>query len=272
MHYWNVLETTTGVGNTGWDFTSLGAGYVSGDRQYGIGEPACTRSVVTVGSHQSGIWNNGTFIPFNLSGFSSQGPTLDERRKPDLTAPGGGVVSSISSYTHGGYNPISIIEFNDREYGFLGFSGTSMSSPMVAGIAALMLEANPQMTPEMIKDVLMETAQEDQYTGVIPDSGSNLWGYGKAHAFFAVKRALELVGVDELKEQKDAQVYPNPTNGLVHFKNEIQEVWVYNTNGQLIKKQLETTPSIDLSELPTGVYYLILQSDQEHYIEKVVVN
>ena len=272
VHFWNVLETTTGVGNTGWDFTSLGGGYVAGDRQYGIGEPACTKSAITVGSHQAGIWNNNEFIPFNLSGFSSQGPTLDERRKPDVTAPGGGVISSISSYTDGGYTPVSVVEFNDREYGFIGFSGTSMSSPMVAGIAALMLEANREMTSQMVKDVLMETALEDQYTGNLADTGNNFWGFGKAHAFHAVKRSLELVGVDELEDEiKVSQVYPNPASDIVYFKSEMDEIWLYNLDGKLIRNISGGQHQMDVSRLPAGAYIMMLKSSERNKIERLII-
>ena len=272
VHYWNVLETTTGVGNTGWDFTSLGAGYTAGDRKYGIGEPACTKSAISVGSHQAGIWNNNEFIPFNLSGFSSQGPTLDERRKPDLTAPGSGVISSISSYTDGGYTPVSLVEFNDREYGFIGFSGTSMASPMVAGIAALMLEANPDMTTEMVKDVLMETTRQDQYTGNVADTGSNLWGYGKVHAFQAIKRSLELLDIDELPtEPSQTLIYPNPATDIVRFRKEVDEVWIYNLEGKRIKPKIEVPNELSVSDLASGAYLLVIKTKERNYIERLII-
>jgi minor extracellular serine protease Vpr len=273
VHYWNVLETTTGVGNTGWDFSSLGVGYIAGDRKYGIGEPACTKSAISVGSHQAGIWNNNEFIPFNLSGFSSQGPTLDERRKPDLTAPGGGVISSISSYTDGGYTPVSVIEFNDREYGFIGFSGTSMSSPMVAGIAALMLEANPDMTSQMVKDVLLETAREDQYTGNLADTGNNFWGFGKAHAFQAMKRSLELLAVEEVSDKPiETRIFPNPTKDVVNFKSTMNEIWIYDLEGRMIDSQFGTLTELNISNLVSGVYILMMKRKDKNYIESLVVD
>jgi minor extracellular serine protease Vpr len=273
VHYWNVLETTTGVGNTGWDFSSLGVGYIAGDRKYGIGEPACTKSAISVGSHQAGIWNNNEFIPFNLSGFSSQGPTLDERRKPDLTAPGGGVISSISSYTDGGYTPVSVIEFNDREYGFIGFSGTSMSSPMVAGIAALMLEANPDMTSQMVKDVLLETAREDQYTGNLADTGNNFWGFGKAHAFQAMKRSLELLAVEEVSDKPiETRIFPNPTKDVVNFKSTMNEIWIYDLEGRMIDSQFGTLTELNISNLASGVYILMMKRKDKNYIESLVVD
>jgi minor extracellular serine protease Vpr len=273
VHYWNVLETTTGVGNTGWDFSSLGVGYIAGDRKYGIGEPACTKSAISVGSHQAGIWNNNEFIPFNLSGFSSQGPTLDERRKPDLTAPGGGVISSISSYTDGGYTPVSVIGFNDREYGFIGFSGTSMSSPMVAGIAALMLEANPDMTSQMVKDVLLETAREDQYTGNLADTGNNFWGFGKAHAFQAMKRSLELLAVEEVSDKPiETRIFPNPTKDVVNFKSTMNEIWIYDLEGRMIDSQFGTLTELNISNLASGVYILMMKRKDKNYIESLVVD
>ncbi|MBK8659377.1 MAG: S8 family serine peptidase [Bacteroidetes bacterium] len=57
--------------------------------------------------------------------------------------------------------------------------GTSMSSPAVGGIIALLLEANLSLTPQQVKDILATTAIVDSSTGIIPAQGSLPWGYGK---------------------------------------------------------------------------------------------
>ena len=56
-------------------------------------------------------------------------------------------------------------EFDGMTYEFAKLSGTSMSSPAVAGIVALMLEANPNLSPSDVRDILEATARQDQATG-----------------------------------------------------------------------------------------------------------
>jgi hypothetical protein len=64
--------------------------------------------------------------------------------------------------------------------------GTSVSSPIVAGIIALMLEANPTLTPEIVVQILQQTATKDQYTGNITTPDVR-WGAGKVNALEAIK-------------------------------------------------------------------------------------
>ena len=47
-----------------------------------------------------------------------------------------------------------------------------MASPMVTGVVALILEANPYLSAQQVKDIIIETAREDANTGVIPMTGS----------------------------------------------------------------------------------------------------
>ena len=127
-----------------------------------IGAPGNAPWVLTVGaaSHM-GTNDRGddTIAP-----FSSRGPTaVDHLAKPDLAAPGVGIVSlsapgselfsSKSSYLLAG-----TLNSSDRPY--LSLSGTSQASPVVAGTVALMLQANPALTPNAVKAILQFTAED----------------------------------------------------------------------------------------------------------------
>ncbi|MGG2028851.1 S8 family serine peptidase [Gottfriedia sp. S16(2024)] len=91
----------------------------------------------------------------SLSFFSSRGPALVTYDiKPEVTAPGMSIMSTIPPYVYGDkYDGL-------YQYGYAPLSGTSMATPEVTGVAALLLEENPKATPADIKTTLMNTADD----------------------------------------------------------------------------------------------------------------
>ena len=265
VHYWNVVELSNGVGNWGLDFLAYGNDGVAGDNQYGIGEPACTESVITVGAHRSSFFvtSTGEEITFPLGDFSSRGPIYDERIKPDVTAPGVSVISSINSYTTANYTTAASTTFNGRTYDFAAFSGTSMSCPATAGVAALLLEANPALQPQQVKDILISTARQDDKTGPIPLGGNALWGHGKVTASAAIAMALSTVSIDHIdSETISLSVFPNPTNAILNFMLDKQLesellINIVNVEGKIMKmKTITNSTSVDVSDLANGLYFV----------------
>jgi serine protease AprX len=133
-----------------------------GDVQYGgITAPGNSPWVITVGaaSHQGTAPRSDDLV----ASFSSRGPTWrDFVAKPDLVAPGVGIESTVDpnstlARTHADYLLNGTQNDYDRPY--LSLSGTSMATPVVAGTVALMLEANPSLTPNAVKAILQYTAQ-----------------------------------------------------------------------------------------------------------------
>jgi serine protease AprX len=140
-----------------------------GEPQYGaITAPGNSPWVLTVGAYST----QGTVTRKDdvMALYSSRGPTaIDYLAKPDLVAPGTGVVSLSE--------PTSLMYSTKSEYlldgtqleatkPYLSLSGTSMAAPVVAGTVALMLQANPNMTPNLVKAVLQYTSQN--YPGYDP--------------------------------------------------------------------------------------------------------
>jgi hypothetical protein len=159
----------------------------AGQLQYGgITAPANAPWVLTVGASST----NGTLTRYDdtMAGFSSSGPTnIDFAAKPDLVAPGTGTVSlaapgstfysTKSQFLVGG--KIGQIGFKP----YLTLSGTSMAAPAVSGTVALMLQANPNLTPNLVKAILQYTAQE------YPGYDSLRQGAGFLNALGAVRLA-----------------------------------------------------------------------------------
>ena len=117
-----------------------------------ISKPGDDPLVITVGSADV----NGTPTPVDdtVASFSSRGPTQDAFAKPDVLAPG---VSLVSIRAPGSTADAfrSIARVGDT---YFKGTGTSQSAAIVSGVVARMLDANPALTPDEVKGVLMQTA------------------------------------------------------------------------------------------------------------------
>ncbi len=270
VHFWNLVELTNGVGNWGLDFISFGTTGAAGDANNSIGEPACTASVIAVAAYSAGyLSSGGNLLGGQLAEFSSIGPLITGAMKPDIAAPGVNVASSISSFTDASYTQFATINFNGVDYDFAKFSGTSMSSPCVAGIVALLLDANPNLTPAEIKTILQTTAREDNHTGDITPPGDVRWGYGKVNAYQAVLMALTMVEVREITALPEVLISPNPTNDFVNIlmkdEHEVITVTAIGMDGKRTALQVEKQ-RVDCSKLASGVYVLeVSQKGLTHF-------
>ncbi len=161
-----------------------------------ITTPGNSPWVITVGA----VNDHGTSLRSDdtIAGYSSRGPTrsydaftgrFDHLIKPELVAPGNLVIAAEAKNSklkklmkeHG----IADEEKNDK---YISLSGTSMSAPMVSGVVALMLETNPDLTPALVKGILMYTAQTLPGYSVFEQGSGLLNGAG------AVTLAERLVG------------------------------------------------------------------------------
>jgi serine protease AprX len=114
----------------------------SGPVSSSIGPPGCARQVITVGASTDDDL---------LLDASSRGPTTDGRVKPDVVLPGAGIVSCRAQDTSLG---------NALNLGYTEASGTSMATPHACGVVALLLEAEPELTPREVKELIMAGATD----------------------------------------------------------------------------------------------------------------
>ena len=142
-----------------------------------IGTPGSAEDVITVGA-----LDKNTAIAV----YSSQGPTEEGRVKPNVAFVGSDVMSA---------------QHNSGD-GYVAFSGTSMATPGVAGTVALMLQANPDLSPFDVRNILQETATyrqchymfanepclEDQ---IPKNRQNNVYGHGHVEALAAVMEAAQ---------------------------------------------------------------------------------
>lgn len=112
---------------------------------------------------------------------SSHGPTLrDNLPKPDVVAPGINVISTLS--------PSSLLHKQEAPYAkdYMPISGTSQAAPFVSGTAALLFQANPDLTPQQVKQIIMETAKP------LNGASENIQGKGRIDPLAAVQKALAM--------------------------------------------------------------------------------
>jgi serine protease AprX len=128
-----------------------------------VGSPGAAADVITVGAVDR---------QDRIASFSSRGPTADGRVKPDICFPGTDIVSARASGTGLG-QPV------DQWY--TAMSGTSMATPHAAGLAALLLQAQPGLTPLVLKQALMDTALD-------LGQDANAQGAGRARAAHALAK------------------------------------------------------------------------------------
>ncbi len=122
--------------------------------------PADADSILSVGA---------ITIAGNLASFSSTGPTNDGRIKPDVVAPGVSVYSGVIP--------------GPATYGYS--QGTSASTPITAGVAALLLSARPELTPVQVRDALRNTADRVEVSR-FPAHPNNFVGWGRVNAIKAM--------------------------------------------------------------------------------------
>jgi len=142
----NGIVVINSAGNSGAGITTIGA-------------PSDGHFVIAVGAVQA----SGA-----LSSFSSVGPSADGRIKPDVVAMGT-LVRVASSLSDTGYSNVN---------------GTSFSCPLTAGVAALIIEANPNLTAAQVRDILRNSADKNL-------TPNNSFGYGLVNALEAVNVAIE---------------------------------------------------------------------------------
>ncbi|HVL89167.1 MAG TPA: S8 family serine peptidase [Actinomycetota bacterium] len=145
--------------------------------QGNVNIPADSRKGVAVCSSNSA---NPPAAP-TYSNWDSEGPTGDGRIKPDVCAPGDGVNSANSPANGGLPCPAPLSCGGPNSYA--NFGGTSMSSPHVAGIAALIFQAAPNITANQMRQVLFETA-------LLYPTKDNNRGYGGVNARAAIELAI----------------------------------------------------------------------------------
>ena len=218
----------TSAGNDGGGFTF-------------VGTPGDSPGMLTIGA----VDFNGDY-----AGFSSIGPTVDGRVKPDVMAQG---------------EFAAIVD----QFGGVTFSnGTSFSSPIMAGSVASFWQVRPQTSNGEIMQLIRESAS-------MYGNPSDEMGYGIPDFEDAYNALLQLSIEDEMLENNFA-LYPNPvtTEVNISFPKRYTEATfsLYNVLGEQVKKARISSQNnqVDVSYLSAGVYIATIQTGTEKTSFKLI--
>jgi hypothetical protein len=183
----------------------------------------------------------------NYVSFSSIGPSFDGRIKPDVCAKG---LATTVSTTSGN---------------ILTSSGTSFSSPVMAGMIASFWSAVPSLTNIDVTNYIKQSAD-------LSANPTNQKGYGVPDFQLALTNALN--DLDNTIE--NAILYPNPAQNLITLASEIKNgnLLLFNTLGQLVKEEIITLKiqNINLENLNSGIYYYQISSPTINLKGKIIKN
>ena len=238
-----------------------------------INLPGSLERIVTVGAmHQCTSFTNifgedATYIALgsekgHLSSFSSCGPTIDNRIKPDVVAPGHNVLSVYNSFYEPGLaeNVEKKMAYKanafGKDYAIWTMSGTSMSSPVATGVIALWLQANPNLTPEDIKGVIERTSHqpEPEFSGT---DKNVYYGWGEIDAYAGLLDILGLTGIKEISQHQPAGLKFRLEGRTLHIDgiDSSETVTVFDLSGRpVLRTETSSDGILSLPELSAGVY------------------
>ena len=167
--------------------------------------------------------------------------------RPDVCAPGVNIKS---------------LDYNNTS-GYTTMDGTSQATPCVAGIVALMLQKNPELTPAQICQILEETSVK------LTPNKSNITGVGRVDALAAINAVPTWDGVNE--NTLSVSIYPNPFHDIVTIEGEdLRQVQLYSVDGRLVKTISVSGSSWQMEGLDRGVYLLRIETRKRMAVRKIV--
>ena len=129
---------------------------------------------------------------------------------------------------------------------------------------------------------MKDNAWTDSYTGTIPSTGDNTWGWGKVDAHEGLLDLLNTMSIDEIGKVAIATIYPNPTNGKLNIQFSDNQsnirLKLYDISGKLVtqhKLNYVTSNSVEtlnIDNVVNGTYILRIQTNECQETQRVVVS
>lgn len=274
------------------------AGYVAGSPAESISSMACGENVIVVGSYNSRNTFpvlKGAIMGFDeqaypvggVSSFTSYGTTFSGKKLPELCAPGMTVISSVSTpwVKATGESTGDLSAKVDRS-GLSGamkasrtdywgqMQGTSMATPYVSGVVALLLEQDPTLTVDRVRDLLVSTAQE---MPADTEPVALKWGAGRLDAENAMRKLLGMPSsIGDVTADTERRFSMEQSDGYI-VAGIAGESGLRATLTSIAGQSAGTakgsggTVTIATSGMAPGVYVLTVESDSGAMISRKVV-
>lgn len=240
----------------------------------------CSNEVITVANYiNRNQWvdvNNNIQVTTEISGAiapnSSFGPTRDGRVKPDISATGNNILTTMAMGLQANYIASSPNRVAQGGFHFI-VGGTSAASPVVAGLTALYLQMNPSATNQQIRQAIINCAYTDGFTGAVPNSR---WGNGKLDGFAAITCTTTPTDLVDESQMNSMLVSPNPFSDytMVTFKNsEPKTLELFDSTGRLIMQDecKEKEYILNKGDLSSGIYMLISHEKNSYKHVKLLI-
>jgi serine protease AprX len=209
-----------------------------------ISAPADARTALAIGAV------NGSG---NIAGFSSRGPSADGRIKPDVVAKGAGT---------------TVVNVEGK----LSFSsGTSFSSPVIAGLAACLWQTNPRATNLEIREAIIKSTDKLKF----PNAE---YGYGLPN----FRRAFDLLKQKDELPLNGFLLFPNPFRDFINISTDFSQykrfdIEVHDDRGKMVKHSVVDLSNTllgfvpySLEELANGIYYIKIFYEGKSNIWRVI--
>ncbi|HEX7573758.1 MAG TPA: S8/S53 family peptidase [Bacteroidota bacterium] len=272
------------------DFGDGKVAFAVGDPNYTISQPASADHAFAVGAYVSrtnwtaynGIGWQDNYAPGNIAPWSSRGPRVDGRTKPDIAAPGSLTISMRDRrvYASPDRNWVSSVG-TSADTAYYVMQGTSMATPVAAGAAAILLGKTPSLTAEQVFSAMTAGAISDQFTGGVPNT---TWGGGKLNVYAAVAFSTDIqppAGTPIAFSL--GQNYPNPFNpstviDYVIPRTTYVTLEVFDILGRTVRTIVSGEQGFgphsvrfDGAGLSSGVYFYRLKADGVAQTRKLIV-
>lgn len=272
--HFDMVNRTTNDWNSRAEFSNFGnSEFATGGNKLSVSNMACGPDMICIGAWNTRktwgtldgkgqSYSTDAYSENKIAGYSSYGTLADGRTLPVVCAPGTGIISSVSQYwvskNNSAKSMVASSANGSKTSYWDNMQGTSMATPVAAGIGALWLQANPDLTPADIRAIIKQTSVKDSYVNNTTER-PEAWGAGKIDALAGLKAAVNWSGIADVTVDPAKIIVLNNGDGwqVVAPGADKVTVSVYDMNGRAVSTRTAKGDTIDVAaDMQPGIYVM----------------